>query len=70
MFVSKKEWRFTRLERRVDELEYRLAMSEMKNWREKMGNTPPPPTLVTAISDFENRYSKIDCRRVSAGMGY
>lgn len=54
MFVSKEEWRFTRLERRVDELEYRLAMSEMKNWREKMGNTPPPPTLVTAISDLKS----------------
>ena len=70
MFVSKEEWRFTGLERRVDELEYRLAMSEMKNWREKMGNTPPPPTLITAILDFENCYSKIDCQRVLAGMRY
>ena len=70
MFVSKEEWRFTSLERRVNELEYRLAMSEMKNWREKKGNTPPPPTLVAAISDFERRYSKTDCRRVLAGMRY
>ena len=52
------------MERRVDELEYCLAMSEMKNWREKKGNTPPPPTLITAISNFENRYSKIDYQRV------
>ena len=70
MFGMNEESRFTRLERRVDELEYRLAMSEMKNWREKMGNTPPPPTFVTAVSNFEKRYSKIDCRRVLAGMRY
>lgn len=70
MFGMNEESRFTRLERRVDELEYRLAMSEMKNWREKMGNTPPPPTLVTTVSNFEKRYSKIDCRRVLAGMRY
>ena len=70
MFGMKEESRMIHLEWRVDELEYRLAVSEMKNWNARKGNTPPPPTCIKTNSDFENRDSKMDCQRVLAGMRY
>ncbi len=48
--------------RRIDILEYREALREVKRLKENMNsNIPIPPSLMLVIKNFEDKYSANEC---------